>query len=610
MKPEIARFVGGVAPHEVVVWSGAGLSMPWPTCLPSGHTLTEQALDWGFVDNPLSVLCGPVDARTGRRDESLGLYSMLDVNRLLPRLEVVLGAASMPAAHGASALQTLLEPMIAAQPNWLHTFMHQHCHLGGRHITANFDTCIERAGSEDVASRVIHFHGSVDDPLDSLGATFRNVEQGLAAGLSNRIVEALTAARLVVFVGYSGSDVFDIAPLFNRLAESVMVDSTVLWVEYVQGQSLDVSVEAAVTARPETGSRDAFLADERVEWALRQRLDLRLAGANVIVVRGDPAELFETLADSWSIPIEPKSGPCVEGVLARPAALEQQVRATVGLWEALGLQRLALAVMREHPQFFGRQSRLEAAAQYAWQQGQYSKARRTWAEGRPRATPTERAAWDERQVASLWVSGRLLYALMRVRRAIRRAGAANVASPELFEIWGRINEHMRRTPELRWLARHQRAKAAQAIDEASTSQSLGLHMNLRLKSVRAALEPREDQATPDNRVRSQFLESESLIGLLNYRHGFLRREIAVGEVPSDRYRDLERWFRIIGVDGDANRVPFLPGAVSAFRLRECIRAAFANEFGNWHRLRLISASIARHAARRLRELDRREADRG
>ena len=455
------EMLGGLEPAGVTFWSGAGISMAPPTSLLGGIELTEKLIEWAFDDAPLDALVG-TRGQDGRRQRT-GLYAELGIDRVMPRLEVVLGVASEPGCHGKLAFDFVLGPMAAVEPNAAHRFLHAHVSRGGHHMTANFDTCIERAGPDDVRDSVLHFHGSVDDEAETLGATFRNIENGFKPDVEHSFLRFLTAAKTVIVVGYSGSDVFDVARLLGELADNgqPLKSVRVLWVDYA-----DHCIELAPEWSPPDdvlGSVEAFLAEERVPWTARQIDSLRDAGADVRRVVGDPAEIYEFLTSAWQLEIDPTkptaAAPTPTPMSIPKAEEDGRISAAVRLWLTLGVPRRALNLMEANPTLFPSAEIQEARAAIAWRSGRYRTAAKIWRSARPRGTAAERAAWSERQVACLWVAGRFVPALVLARLAIRRAIDNDVVNVELYELWARILQHMRRTPDLKLIGRWGQRKA-------------------------------------------------------------------------------------------------------------------------------------------------------
>jgi hypothetical protein len=115
-------------------------------------------------------------------------------------------------------LTDALSDLATASPNAHRAFFAEHLAAGGRHITANFDTCIERAtpGSRPPRTeRPVHFHGELDidrsrEDLEALGGWLSVIENGLPEAMQDQLDEILAGGdvQALVFVGYSGSDFF------------------------------------------------------------------------------------------------------------------------------------------------------------------------------------------------------------------------------------------------------------------------------------------------------------------------------------------------------------------------------------------------------------------
>ena len=571
--------------------------MAQPTGLPGGIELTSRLVDWGFADSPLDELVGP---RTDDGDRAhTGLYSQLGIERVMPRLEVILGIASEEDLHGTRALDFVLAPMRGARPNDAHRFFHAHAAVGGRHVTANFDTCIERAGRRVISPNVFHFHGSTEDDPLTLGATFRSIEAGFRPDIAEQFTRYLLAAPFLVVVGYSWSDVFDVAPLLERFADagSRLDGFTIIWVNYAN-KPLEPD-EFSTPPTPEPGSLAAFLAEERIPWSLRQLESLQRAGAVVRRFVGDPTPLYDELTELWALDVEPESDMSVELANNVPDLNEWmlsphdsvRVRSTARLWRTLGVHRSALTLMEANPDLFTAREVAETRASLAWLGGRYRTAAQLWARALPRGTPAERAAWDERQIACRWVAGKFVTALIRVRFAIRRATTRDVASPELYEQWARILQHMSRTPDLRLLARASRPKAKTEIDAALRSLRLGAHMSIRLESARRSLDAGTQHGEATTTARTRFTESESLLGVVNYRHGRLRSALSQGQASIEILEAQRGWAQHLNATGDADRSIFLPAARGALTMQTVLRAAFRNQFGWLQRCRLVASAI-------------------
>ena len=150
------------------VRTGAGISADLPTGAPVGNGLADRALEHCFTAHAAEI--------------AAGYYLKLRVPRSRPRLETLLDVVRR--VHGLATLVDVLADLRQPLPNGLHEFFAAHASAGGRHITANFDPCIESAASANGRQvNVLHFHGSFADDQsgDSLGATLARIERGFPA---------------------------------------------------------------------------------------------------------------------------------------------------------------------------------------------------------------------------------------------------------------------------------------------------------------------------------------------------------------------------------------------------------------------------------------------
>lgn len=270
-----------VAPQDVLFWTGAGISYDAPTCGPLGGELTERALSHLFEPDCLSDI----------RD----CYRELSIARPYPRLETVLDVVRR--IIGVDAFIDVLSDLIQPQPNDLHGFFARHLDAGGKHATANFDDCIERSLPTTIGSQIIHFHGSfVGDPTgERLGATLGVIQRGFPADLSEQLRQALAAADVIVFAGYSGYDAFDVGPFLRSLGPGrELAGKRIVWVRFRP------SGDDLVTLRDDESQ------DERVRESFARLVS---AGANCWEVEGELRACLAALADGWSWPAPALHGP-------------------------------------------------------------------------------------------------------------------------------------------------------------------------------------------------------------------------------------------------------------------------------------------------------------
>jgi hypothetical protein len=98
--------------------------------------------------------------------------------------------------------------------------------------------------------------------------------------------------------------------------------------------------------------------------------------------------------------------------------------------------------------------------------------------------------------------------------------------------------------------------------------------------------------------QAAFTEYEALHARLNYRHAELRQAARDHPVDPCSFRCLRDDFRTLGADGDAARVPLIPGAERAFTVRETIHGLRRLDISWWHRLLLAGGYIGMRAAPR------------
>lgn len=557
-----------------VFWSGAGISADLPTGAPVGYALTDRVLESCFAEGTLQTLqC---------------YYSRLRVPRSRPRLETVLDVVRR--VYGLPVLADLLSDLRNPPANSLHRFFGAHLRAGGRHVTANFDPCIEAAGITEAGTRPVHFHGSfADDPTgEQLGATLARIERGLPADISQAVTVALTAeSRLtLIFAGYSGSDFFDVDPYLSGLADDgVFKDATVLWIDHQDSTSGIVSGSEAAEAR-------------------KQLAVLRRGGASVHQVSAPTRLVLEVLASEWQLPApDLPSGNRREWAAAIVRDSGAREHASLELFALMGLHREVTGLLAGG----GRPATADEwgiAAQSDWAAGRYRAAARAWQHAYPGNDAGSRAARAERQAACQWIRGQYNRAYRNLRRAVYSAyasGGEDVGQAtriQMAETLGRILVHMRRSPDSRLMATSRRRAFVLSLlpDPDITGQSpLGTHLTARVRSVRADLGAPAADAGVWEESQAGFAEYEALHARLNYRHAELRHEAQKGPLAASAYRQLREDFLVLGADGDAARVPLLPGAERAFSIRETMRGLRRIDISWWHRCRLLAGYGAKRA---------------
>jgi hypothetical protein len=586
----LPELIAGMTPQSVVVLSGAGVFVDGPASLPDGQELTRRVFDAFFAAGALEAVV--------RQHEDVGWLQVESCPRRghpvrprLPRLETVLGVAAQ--VYGDYAVPAVLADAQDAPPNRLHAFFAGHLARGGRHLTANFDDCIERAADQHhqgwrLAGRLHHFHGCVADDSSgsSLGATLRRVEGGFDSSETAAFTSMLPADGVLLVVGYSGSDFFDVDQVIAALAPDAMAKVRVVWICH-SDHNWHLIDPAAVGVPP------------------LARL-LRQAGARIEMACGPTGELADELARQWGMA---DTWPAAARNLRTPLVSgdeESRQKATFHLFRELGLIGEVAALLRSGSLVKVAPAQLwQARSEVLWEQGRWNTLRRMWCAPGVRAVMPA-ATCAERVGACLWVQGRLLPAYLWLtwhRRRLADPGDALM----LAETEGRVIEHMARTPELRPLSR--RLAPGMLALLGSTPQAAGIHLYRRrhdLTSSLASVTGRVRAPTEAQTSSRWFAEAGSLLAAMNYRHRQYRDNYRAETVSdaelSDRYRQLQRYFDSIGSPSGRWRVHLLPGAERVFSLAEIGRGILTLQYGWWQRIRILVRYLLHRIRWRLKRI--------
>lgn len=564
-----------VRPENLVLWIGAGLSADAPTNGPLGRTLTDRALDHYFAP--------------GTRRRLAALYTDLDAPnaKYRPRLETVLDV--LADAHGLDALADVLSDLAVAAPNRHHARVAELQLAGAGVVTANFDTCIERATTHLV--EVVHFHGDIGPhkPIATLGARLQVIERGFTESMSKILQRTLAHSDggTLAFVGYSGSDFFDATPfLMTFLSRSA--PRQIIWHKYAP--------HPLVVRSP-----DAVKDGEIVAVAMAAR-------NKVLVAQGPLDDFFEAFIDAkfhhistspHSIGTRPWKGRALPGETAR-------LQATALLFGKLGYRSGTVeAFKKSSPTSTGDH---ELLADAHWGRGEYQEALRHWRMAIPGTTRDAKARRIEREGAVLWVTGRLVRAERLLWRALMEFSACpNPVTPDveaaLLETYGRVIAHMRRNPDTRLFVPIRRAHfagmRARAL-AASERNRLGQLTSIGLNNVTTVYEGAPD-STLEHSIET-FQEREALHGWLNYKHAALRARLegasALGPPTAAEYRMQAQREQLIGARADCMRAMILPGAAPHFSMQEFLQAQRGVEMSPWNRLRFVVGFAVSHFGHR------------
>ncbi|MFF4895750.1 hypothetical protein [Streptomyces sp. NPDC001068] len=598
---EALELLHGLRPEQVLLWSGAGISVEGPTSLPSGPELTRRVFDTFFEAGALAKVLTYHQVVGLHTNRLCGNDTSLPAPRL-PRLETALDAAARARPQASPDTFDILDDVRSAEPNRLHAFAADHVALGGHHVTANFDTCIESAhearhGRPVPVGAVHHFHGSFADSPDGkeLGATLSRIRGGFPEEEAGRLYGLLRAHSAVIVIGYSGSDYFDVDRLVAALPPDALRGLRLLWIMHA----------GHPTHAPE-------------EDTVPLQSLLRAAGAEVRVVCGRTDLLLTRIARSWGMPALPETRARVPAQPNLPVTDGERHRATFLLYVSLRLHREVRRLLSDGGTGTNDPVELRAIrSQLMWEAGAWNSLRRMW--WRAPTDGPDRHLRVERIGACLWAQGRLLPAWLWLRW--RRPAVAGDPEAELAleETTYRVIEHMHRTPDLRplgrWLlARTRAADAGYGTGSGGREQDGRPDDGGRAKRYEAAFRALQDVRDSLDTLRRGapradgghaeessvwFQESGDLQGMLSYRHRALRdgyrpdSPYADDMALRDSYERLLTANLYLGSAAGAWRIVLLPGAHRVFRVHEYLFSLMTLQYGWWYRFRLFAWYLPR-----------------
>jgi tetratricopeptide (TPR) repeat protein len=238
-EPSLWRLLGmpDASPRDATILCGAGISYPWPSGLPTVASFVTQAVEHCTGDDVVRE----------------GVMGILHAARPpMPRFEVLVEEISQlgvsPAAIGA-----LFD---SRSPNAIHYLLARQFKAGAAIVTTNFDNCLERAAHGPcervifrgidlprrgpISTVIVKPHGSnpldADDDASDLVVSVRalaRTDQGFRLfPIWREYLVSLLRNRLVVVVGYSGSDDFDITPVLLEARPRLLV-----WIDFAPGRA-------------------------------------------------------------------------------------------------------------------------------------------------------------------------------------------------------------------------------------------------------------------------------------------------------------------------------------------------------------------------------------
>jgi hypothetical protein len=568
-------------PESVVLWSGAGLSADAPTGAPLGGTLAERALTHAFLDSdPDAIAKWFREARmpTGG-----------------PRLETVLGAVH--SAFGDEAIDWLLSDLHAAAlaPNDLHRFSSEHLAQGGARVTTNVDRCIEAAAQGPMPSSPLHIHGAIgeDGATRDVGVILDRVARDLLPSVHDELLKTLTAARhkTLIFVGYSGSDYFDVQPFLATLPARSLADVTVIWLEYAPTGPLREGVES-----------------DLYPGALAAVRLLQAAGAEARIVIGPSREMLAALSSKWGLSPVPSHAPVVNPVPwsagRRPSALTGARRqaATLELYARLGLPNMLLAYLSRHPLSSGQAS--AASISEAFRTSGHVNAAVEWAAvAWPSSSADDVVMRHVSRIQALRSKGKMrkaeraachLFQWVQDGRsdasAVRVMIAIDALTSVLFDRYRAPLGRRRRLAPRLIAMQEELVRLHPALDADLRLRVERIHRDLRIM-----LSGARRTADLDHRASEFHEQASSVIRALNYRQGLLRAMDADDRRAQHAFATLHSTWKDMGQHQESVRMMLSPMARKAVGNKEIWRTLRRmRDSGSWDR-RTFSVFVVRAA---------------
>jgi hypothetical protein len=344
-----------------------------------------------------------------------------------------------------------------APPNPFHHFFAHHIKAGGGHVTLNLDLCIENAIKDYMPSAeyniiitpdkipsigltdlkhgwVLHLHGKYGDNLSSLGITIESVTRGIRDEISRFIIEAICSKRLIIFVGYSGSDFFDVNPFFETLGcHNDLSGKHVIWLDYSpNGNSID------------------FIEYNKSKLKTSILDSLAKSRAKIHTWRGKTIDIIEELRGFWGYPRFPNPSSS-SGKNRISVSVEEWKKelVTTRVYVSMGLGKRALALwnkiepsMRRYESYCVNKFDLTELSppnrllylhnEANRENGLYSDAHET-TQRFIRITDLDKMLYLERFASDLWLMGRLFQAKMKFAEGLS-FGINRLGSSHRFDI--------------------------------------------------------------------------------------------------------------------------------------------------------------------------------
>lgn len=221
---------------EILFLVGAGISKMAPSNIPLGYELTKYILEQSCGEKETDCIFKLWDEFSNTISEYNSNYKFP-----IPRLETILGCIDeIDTIKERKSILFGLKSFSKAPFNLNHKILAELLAEGSNILTTNFDLCIEHAYEKQFgeleyscynnfskyyskdSGTVYHIHGSSNDSVNVLGATVDKVKQGFDTEEEEILNDLILKSKLIIFLGYSVSDSFDITPYFESLEHNYL----------------------------------------------------------------------------------------------------------------------------------------------------------------------------------------------------------------------------------------------------------------------------------------------------------------------------------------------------------------------------------------------------
>ena len=227
----IGKEISTLSAKDILFFVGAGISKNLPSNIPLGDELIKFILD---------IVCGKDESKVFINtweefsDEIKKYDSSLSFP--IPRLETILGCIDeLDTILSRKSILSGIADWANVPPNNNHYILSKFLNEGSNIITTNFDLGIENAYKNHFGplkhqtvdglsifsnintGNICHVHGCAIDEIGQLGATIKRVKNGFSEKIETLLRKTINKSKLIIFVGYSISDSFDITPFFQNI---------------------------------------------------------------------------------------------------------------------------------------------------------------------------------------------------------------------------------------------------------------------------------------------------------------------------------------------------------------------------------------------------------